>query len=329
MASTIESSIGSWQIGAWLTGASRRLLGLLLLVTATFLTLALLGFAPGDPSFNHATTAAISNPMGHPGAVTADLLYQAFGHAVWLLPLAFMAVGLKLATGRVIAHPWLPVAALPVGLLALCALLATWPVASDTGWHLRAGYGGLVGDLELTQLQPHIGNRAVVWGAGLTALIMGVLSLGLGWGESVTTAKALGRRSAVVGRSVGGAAAAATSAATSASTRVLQDGLRRLERRRPIGAAVWGEGREPEEDTAEVERRGVFDRLADVMRRGGRTAPAAVAPTIAEEARAAADEPDDFEDQQDHPDPLDEPPRRSRRPTTRSRVARRARRPFP
>ena len=58
------------------------------------------------------------NPAGPLGAYVADLLYQLFGFAAWLPVLVGLSWGLRLALGRPLAWPWLPILSLPLALLA-------------------------------------------------------------------------------------------------------------------------------------------------------------------------------------------------------------------
>ena len=95
-------------------GQGQRFVGVALLALAAVLAAALIGYDLRDPSLNHASTAPVANPLGILGASTADLLYQFFGIAAWLLPAAFGAWGLRLVARRSLPWPWLPVLALPL-----------------------------------------------------------------------------------------------------------------------------------------------------------------------------------------------------------------------
>jgi len=118
--------------------ANRRfneLVGLLILVFATLLLLALLSYAPTDPSWDTAAAAARPrNWVGPVGAFGADLLFQVFGVATFLFVLALAIFGrqwfrpqspLKAAAPPSPAWPRLTGLLLCVG--AVGALLAELP----------------------------------------------------------------------------------------------------------------------------------------------------------------------------------------------------------
>lgn len=230
-----------------LVSAARRLGGVALLTAAVFVSLACAGFDPNDPSFTHATDAPVANWMGVPGAVVSDLLFQAFGHAVWLLPIAFLSLGVRLLLDKRLTWPWLPAVALPAALLLVSAYLATWPAGTlggaEEGWSLRTGMGGLVGDFLFMQLQPHLSAGAYGWITGIGGAVAALLSLGLRWRESLSTAQTIGHRSYRVGRQFGHAAGHAAQTASHLSGRAIGAGWRHMERRRPTDAPAFTEER--------------------------------------------------------------------------------------
>ncbi len=86
---------------------SRRLnemLGLIVLVAAGLLLLALVSYTPSDPSFNTvgggAGTRLAHNWTGLVGAYTADLLLQMLGVAIFFVPLALLRIGLSWMRSR-------------------------------------------------------------------------------------------------------------------------------------------------------------------------------------------------------------------------------------
>jgi S-DNA-T family DNA segregation ATPase FtsK/SpoIIIE len=86
-----------------------ELVGFLLCVSALLLFLALASYSPLDPSFNSASalTGARSarNWIGIVGAVTADLMLQAFGVGAFLLPVFPWMVGLRWFRSRRVQSP--------------------------------------------------------------------------------------------------------------------------------------------------------------------------------------------------------------------------------
>ncbi len=239
---------------AWsrLTAFLWRLGGLALTAAGAFLALALLGFDPSDPSFNTLGDGPPRNPAGLAGAYLADVLYQVIGLGGWLLPLVLSAWGLRLLLARPLRWPWLPLVALPPALLAISAFLASLPIGAEGNWPFRVGLGGVVGDFLLWRLQPRLGADSYFWGTLAAAVLLGITSLGLRWGESWRAANQLGRASLRLGRQVGRVAGSAGEM----SGRILGPGRRPTDRRPVI------EEEEPPEPTGSGPRRSLFARLA-------------------------------------------------------------------
>ncbi|MFM8701870.1 MAG: DNA translocase FtsK [Hyphomicrobiales bacterium] len=107
--------------------------------------IALLTWSVDDPSLNHATGKPVSNLLGHPGAIVADLMMQFFGLAslAVLAPLGFMA--LRLLSARPLTRPRLRFVFLFIGTLAAAALASALPTIGS--WPLPVGLGGIIGDL--------------------------------------------------------------------------------------------------------------------------------------------------------------------------------------
>jgi S-DNA-T family DNA segregation ATPase FtsK/SpoIIIE len=152
-------------------------LGICLLLAAAVVALALWGYDANDPSLNHATVGASTNPLGHFGASLADLLQQTLGLAAWLLVAVLPLWALRLILGRPLAWPWLPVAALPLALLAGAAWLATRPLPDS--WPFWVGLGGFVGDFMLHRLERPVGPEVYPMVTGGLALLFSVLAVGL------------------------------------------------------------------------------------------------------------------------------------------------------
>ncbi|MEK0083466.1 DNA translocase FtsK 4TM domain-containing protein [Benzoatithermus flavus] len=210
MAASTADAFGSTQLKERLKENLLRLLGLVAVVTALALALALFGYDWRDPSLNQATAQPVRNPVGIAGAVAADLLYQLFGLAAWLLVVAGLSWGVRLVLGRRLGWPWLPVLSLPLALMSLAGFLATLPLPAVSSWPLRVGFGGAVGDLEWRWLEPMIGSTAFAWASLALALLCGATALGVRWAEGIWAASRVGAVSLWVGRRLGDAAGAAT-----------------------------------------------------------------------------------------------------------------------
>ncbi|MDP7343381.1 MAG: DNA translocase FtsK 4TM domain-containing protein, partial [Alphaproteobacteria bacterium] len=92
---------------------SLQLGGLLVLALAAVLALALISYAPGDPSFNTANSHGTANFAGLPGAYAADLLLQAVGAAAGLLSAILVAWAWALLSCRGVRLLWLRVVLCP------------------------------------------------------------------------------------------------------------------------------------------------------------------------------------------------------------------------
>ena len=232
MAATTADAFAGMRLRARLRGSFLRLGGVALIAAAVALAIALVGFDWRDPSLNQATAAVVRNPIGLPGAYAADLLYQLFGLAAWLLVAAVLSWGLRLALRRSLGWPWLPVFSLPLALLALAAFLAVLPPLPPARWPLQAGLGGAVGDLQWHWLEPVLGAPLYPAASLAAALLLAITALGVRWGEGTWAAGRVATGSLWVGRRLGDAAGAATLG----SGRLVRDGWRGMDlsfRRRP------------------------------------------------------------------------------------------------
>tara|TARA_R110001583_G_scaffold179320_2_gene335953 strand:+ start:39457 stop:41928 length:2472 start_codon:yes stop_codon:yes gene_type:complete len=128
-----------------------QLCGLALSAAGIALFIMLIGFHPGDPSFNHASDHAyIYNPLGIFGAYVADMMLRTLGLGAALLTALIVGWGLRLIAMRPFSWMWLRFLLLPLALL----LMATAASAVPRGmtWPLTVGYGGFAGDLLLGRL---------------------------------------------------------------------------------------------------------------------------------------------------------------------------------
>ncbi|WP_024512982.1 DNA translocase FtsK [Bradyrhizobium sp. ARR65] len=122
----------------------RELAGLGLIALSGVAAAALMTWSVQDPSLSHATSRAIHNLMGYPGAIGADLLMQilGLGSIMAILPLAVRG-------WRMMNHRPFDREALRFGCWVLATALAAgfascWP--HNGAWPLPTGLGGVVGD---------------------------------------------------------------------------------------------------------------------------------------------------------------------------------------
>jgi len=122
----------------------RELMGLGLIAFAGLASAALTTWSVHDPSLSHATSRAIRNVMGYPGAIGADMLMQILGLGAIMAILPIAVWGWRMMTHRNFDRE-----ALRLGCWVLCMVIAAgfascWP---RTGaWPLPTGLGGVVGD---------------------------------------------------------------------------------------------------------------------------------------------------------------------------------------
>src|ERR1700676_2701922 len=122
----------------------RELAGLGLIALSGVAAAALMTWSVQDPSLSHATSRAIRNVVGYPGAIGADLMMQILGLGSIMLILPVAVRGWRMVTHRHFDRK-----ALRVACWILCAVFAAgfascWPHGG--AWPLPTGVGGVVGD---------------------------------------------------------------------------------------------------------------------------------------------------------------------------------------
>jgi DNA segregation ATPase FtsK/SpoIIIE, S-DNA-T family len=122
----------------------RELAGLGLITLAGISGAALMTWSVQDPSLSHATSRAIRNVVGYPGAIGADLLMQILGLGAIMLILPVAVWGWRMMTHRHFDRE-----AFRLGCWVLCTVIAAgfvscWPHGGR--WPLPTGLGGVVGD---------------------------------------------------------------------------------------------------------------------------------------------------------------------------------------
>src|SRR3982075_21068 len=122
----------------------RELAGLGLLSFSGVAASALMTWSVQDPSLSHATSRAIRNIVGYPGAIGADLLMQILGLGAIMLILPVAVWGWRMLTHRTFDRE-----ALRIGCWILCMVISAgfascWPHGG--AWPLPPGFGGAVGD---------------------------------------------------------------------------------------------------------------------------------------------------------------------------------------
>src|SRR5438477_418506 len=158
------------------TGNKRfnELIGFLCITLAVLIALALLSYSPKDASFNVSAAAFDGSParnwIGPAGAYGADLLFQIFGFAAFLLPAAILVLGWRWLRSRALDSQVATVVGFGLLLVSLPTLLSLWHV-----WDVRGAVppGGLLGELISGGLRTGFN----LWGANLVAVALLVTAL--------------------------------------------------------------------------------------------------------------------------------------------------------
>jgi DNA segregation ATPase FtsK/SpoIIIE, S-DNA-T family len=165
----------SGHLGGLLKRRLREVSGIALLSLAMMAALALATWSVQDPSLSHATDAPVRNLLGHPGAITADLLMQllGLGSLALLLPIAIW--GYRLLGHRPLSREKLRMLLWLFGAVLAAAFASCLPRSAH--WPLPCGLGGVIGDAALrlpTQLfgVPMVGANRLA-----AAIVLGIAAL--------------------------------------------------------------------------------------------------------------------------------------------------------
>src|SRR4051794_23331865 len=122
----------------------RELAGLSLVALSAVFAAALMTWSVQDPSLSHATSRAIRNIAGYPGAICADLLMQILGLGAIMLILPLAVWGLRMLTHRSFDRQALRIACWVLCTVISAGFASCWPHGG--AWPLPTGLGGGVGD---------------------------------------------------------------------------------------------------------------------------------------------------------------------------------------
>ncbi len=121
--------------------------GLAVVGVGSAIAVALLTYAPTDPSLNTATASTPQNALGLPGAMIADAALQIAGLAAVLLAGVIGGWGVRLMRGEPVGWLWLRTLAAVAGMLLLAIGLEAVP--APEAWPITAGFGGGAGQVLL------------------------------------------------------------------------------------------------------------------------------------------------------------------------------------
>jgi DNA segregation ATPase FtsK/SpoIIIE, S-DNA-T family len=151
-----------------------ELVGFLCIAVAVLLAAALISYSPHDPAFNVSAAGvgenAVQNWIGPAGSYSADLMFQIFGFAAFLVPMAIGILGYRWCRSRAIDSQWATLVGYALLLLSLPSLLAMIRLPEVRG---SIPAGGLLGGAVSHGLESGFN----FWGAVLVALIMIVVAL--------------------------------------------------------------------------------------------------------------------------------------------------------
>lgn len=142
----------------------KELSGIVCLLVSAGLLFALASFDSADPSWNNATgLAAAHNKIGTVGAHLADLFFQSFGLAAWLVPCLIACTGWRWVRGRPFTSPLARLFGYALLAVSAAASLELYHVPNP--WGAAFTVGGVFGFLTATSLE------AVLNTAGATILL--------------------------------------------------------------------------------------------------------------------------------------------------------------
>ncbi len=151
-----------------------ELIGFLCITLAVLMGLALISYSPRDTAFNVSGAAAEDHParnwIGPVGAYTADLLFQIFGFAAFLLPVAIGMLGWRWIRSRAVDSQWATITGYVLLLLSLPSLLSLSHFPEVRG---AVPAGGLLGTVVSHGLQSGFN----FWGAMLVAVATLIVAL--------------------------------------------------------------------------------------------------------------------------------------------------------
>ncbi len=164
----------------WLQQLRNKILGLLFILVALYVSLALISYSSSDPSFNYATDASTQNMAGAFGAALADPLLQGLGYTVLFPLLFFFCIGFRLLVRKRVRLVLLRLALL----MLLMPMLALWFSFFGEAAELpMRSYGGYVGAFVQQELLDYMGRSTLLGCSHVTAAIALLLCTGLSWRE--------------------------------------------------------------------------------------------------------------------------------------------------
>jgi S-DNA-T family DNA segregation ATPase FtsK/SpoIIIE len=151
-----------------------ELVGFLCVTLAVLMALALISYSPRDAAPNVSAPALEGGParnwIGPVGAYGADIFFQLFGFAAFLLPAAILVLGWRWFRGRAVESQVATLIGYGLLLVSLPSLLSLWHLPEVRG---AIPPGGLLGALISSGLRTGFN----LWGANLVAVALLITAL--------------------------------------------------------------------------------------------------------------------------------------------------------
>ena len=161
----------------------RELTGLGLIGLSGSAAAALMTWSVQDPSLSHATSRAIHNVLGYPGAIGADLLMQILGLGAIMLVLPAAIWGWRMLTHRPFDRAATRLACWILCTSAAAGFASCWP--HNGAWPLPTGLGGVVGDALVRTPAVVFGAAGVLQRIVLGAILLSIVAATFLWASGI------------------------------------------------------------------------------------------------------------------------------------------------
>jgi len=154
-------------------------IGLGLILTAFFITLATIGYNPSDPAWNVSGHDDVKNWMGSNGAYIADFFIQTIGYSVFALSFIIGVIGYRFFKREQFSLPIaIRIITLFIGVFAMAAAMARIPAPETWGNHYYLG--GAIGAQflnNITNIMPFMHMETAIL-CGVVGIVFCGVSLG-------------------------------------------------------------------------------------------------------------------------------------------------------
>ncbi|WP_162246199.1 DNA translocase FtsK 4TM domain-containing protein, partial [Bosea sp. Leaf344] len=161
----------------FLSRRAAEITGLGLLALTGAIAIALATWSVDDPSLNNATSGAVRNWLGRPGAMLADLMMQLLGLGVVALLFPPVIWSLRLMRFHIFDRGALKLGLWIIGIAATGAVASALPATPR--WPLPTGMGGVIGDGLLFGTRNLVGIAGQALGSLVGFLYAGIAILSI------------------------------------------------------------------------------------------------------------------------------------------------------